>query len=678
LIEISLRQFASSLGPNIQSASAIARELGVKWPPPPTVSMRNLIRCAPNTFWQNFEQTQVIHQCASICTPRTVKDVVSIVTRAEANGQHVHAFGSSWSFSDCAMTPDVMVSTHMLNNPINTVQLAFNGTQPPNVFHTEAGITIRSLYLTLDQQSPPLALETMGGSSWQTVAGAVSTGTHGGDIFLPPIADCVLAIHLVGAGGTQYWIEPTAAITDKALLQKYVVPDIALQNIIYDDRWFNAVLVSLGCMGIIYAVVLRVRLQYNLIETTISTTWQSFKQGASAQLADKSSRFLQVAVNPYGDSNGNNLALVTTRKEGDISGLPGVQSPSSAVINALLGMCGDLLSADPLASLKLLMQVLQSGISSAYGQDLVKVINDILSSQIELRSVLTKDYANIMSAVWPVGSLGGISYKVMDLRYRPSIGPPDVDPPLVDQTGGYSIEMFFPVEGTGASFLGFVDELLSMVNAASSTFLAGYISVRFMSQTRAFLGMQQWPQTYSVEVSTLPGITGEWELLGDMLDLMYAFDGLPHWGQLLDIGQQRGYGDLYPNYRNWQQIYASLSNNFATRTFENALSSRWQLTAQRLVMNVQIKKLGGGGSQPLLIQVVVRDSISHGPLVGAQVAVVDPVSGKIKAGGTTNGQGTALLSYSECVDPETRAAQPCSGWVKLAGYQDAPMTISFV
>jgi hypothetical protein len=48
-----------------------------------------------------------------------------------------------------------------------------------------------------------LVLETMGGSSGQTLAGAISTGTHGGDIFMGPLADCVLAIHLVGAGGTQ-------------------------------------------------------------------------------------------------------------------------------------------------------------------------------------------------------------------------------------------------------------------------------------------------------------------------------------------------------------------------------------------------------------------------------------------------------------------------------------------
>jgi FAD/FMN-containing dehydrogenase len=62
-------------------------------------------------------------------------------------------------------------------------------------------MTIQDLHQRLDGMG--LVLETMGGSSGQTLAGAISTGTHGGDIFMGPLADCVLAIHLVGAGGTQ-------------------------------------------------------------------------------------------------------------------------------------------------------------------------------------------------------------------------------------------------------------------------------------------------------------------------------------------------------------------------------------------------------------------------------------------------------------------------------------------
>jgi hypothetical protein len=476
----------------------------------------------------------------------------------------------------------VLVDTRSLKKELPTLDPAFNGRQPPRVYHVEGGITIHELYTNLNNKVPPLALETMGGASGQTLAGAISTGTHGGDLFMPPIADSVLAIHLVAAGGIQYWIEPTAAITDKALLRQFVVPDIAPEHIVYDDKWFNAVLVSMGCMGIIYAVVLRVRPRYNLIETTIATTWQSFKQNVVEQLNDNSARFLQVAVNPYAGDDGNNVALVTTRREGDITGLQLV-SPPTGVVKALLTLIGDLLGKDLWQTLKILVDELGKALNdgkfgSATGI-LVDAINEILRNNAAgLRTVLEKDYSAIMSAAWPPGTVGDVSYRVMDVnRYRPPLGPSDVDSPAVDATGGYSIEMFFPAP----SSIAFVDALTNLVKAAANTFVAGYVGIRYMGQTRAFLGMQQWSQTCSVEISTLPGIQGEFALLSDMLDLMHAHGGIPHWGQLLDLNSQ-GHASIYPNFSKWREVYATLSNNFTARTFENDLSVRWKLTLPNL------------------------------------------------------------------------------------------------
>jgi len=160
-----------------------------------------------------------------------------------------------------------------------------------------------------------LALETMGGASGQTLAGAVSTGTHGGDKFLPPLADSVLALHLVGPGGDQYWVEPSEGITDPTLLRMEVAPEVAAEHVVYDDATFNACLVSLGCLGVVYAVVLGVRDAYDLVETTTTTTWREFKQDPGVFLDDRENRFLQVIVSPYPDAAGDNLCLVTTRSD---------------------------------------------------------------------------------------------------------------------------------------------------------------------------------------------------------------------------------------------------------------------------------------------------------------------------------------------------------------------------
>jgi hypothetical protein len=451
-----------------------------------------------------------------------------------------------------------------LNNDRPKLDLAFNGNQPPHVYHVEAGITIHQLYINLNDQG--LALETMGSASGQTLAGAVSTGTHGGDLFMPPLADSVLAIHLVAAGGIQYWIEPTAAITDKALLRQFVVPDIAPEHIIHDDNWFNAVLVSMGCMGIIYAVVLRVRPQYTLIETTIETTWQEFKQTALEKLNDTNIRFLQLLPNPYADDNGNNFVLVTTRREGLTTDVKPVSAPTG-VKDAI----GDLLN-----EIKFGLAV-DFALTNSGTIQLIDVFNEALDE--DKRKILEKHYSAVIKAAWPLGKVGDVSYKVMDrTRFRPPSGPPnDVNPPAVDDLGGYSIEMFFPAQNS----IAFVDALLDLVKAATNTFLFGYIGIRFMGQTRAFLGMQQWNQTCSVEVGTLPGIHGGYALLSDILDLMRAHGGVPHWGQLLDLHSQ-GHASIYPNFSKWREVYAALSNNFTARTFENDLSVRWKLTLPHL------------------------------------------------------------------------------------------------
>jgi hypothetical protein len=91
------------------------------------------------------------------------------------------------------------------------------------------------------------------------------------------------------------------------------------------------------------------------------------------------------------------------------------------------------------------------------------------------------------------------------------------------------------------------------------------------------LGMQQWNQTCAVEISVLQGVQNEKQLLTDILNMVYRYGGLPHWGQLIDSSNE-GNGNLYPRYSQWRQIYAKLSTNFSTRTFENALSARWYLT----------------------------------------------------------------------------------------------------
>ena len=113
----------------------------------------------------------------------------------------------------------------------------------------------------------------MGGSAGQTFAGAISTGTHGGDHQLPPIADTVEAIHLVTTRGRQLWIERDNGITDPAALVE-ALPDVEPH---YSTAIFNATLVAVGRMGIIYSLVVRVVEQFSLDQIIVPFTWTNWR-----------------------------------------------------------------------------------------------------------------------------------------------------------------------------------------------------------------------------------------------------------------------------------------------------------------------------------------------------------------------------------------------------------------
>jgi hypothetical protein len=84
----------------------------------------------------------------------------------------------------------------------------------------------------------PWGFQTLGGAGGQTVFNALTTGTHGGDIKFPPIADSVVALHLVADGGKHYWIEPGTPTDHTHKLQ--LTDDKKLKALYGNDRYLGA------------------------------------------------------------------------------------------------------------------------------------------------------------------------------------------------------------------------------------------------------------------------------------------------------------------------------------------------------------------------------------------------------------------------------------------------------
>ena len=152
---------------------------------------------------------------------------------------------------------------------------------PRFFFHVEAGITIGELGQLLNHQSPRLSLATIIGSSGTTLAGALSTATHGAEFNWPILADRVKAVHLVGPGGIQWWIEGSELIADPdKLLAAYpglhrdqIISGSTARYGIPPQDWLKAVVVSMGSIGVIYSVILEVVPLFGIREVVVQRTW---------------------------------------------------------------------------------------------------------------------------------------------------------------------------------------------------------------------------------------------------------------------------------------------------------------------------------------------------------------------------------------------------------------------
>ncbi|MBV8990143.1 MAG: FAD-binding protein, partial [Solirubrobacterales bacterium] len=211
--------------------------------------------------WKNHLGNQQIDPLR-IYAPGNINEVSEIVREAEAAGVTVRAVGSGHSWSDVALTRGFLLRTDGLAKPIPAgPDFLREDWRDRQLVQTETGIRIGELNAFLDGRG--LALSNMGGYDQQTMAGVISTSTHGSGITFGPLNDFVRSLDIVTAGGVVYRIEPTDGPTDRAA---YEAHHTGRRTLIQDDRWFDAVAVGMGCMGVICTVTLEVRPKYYLRE----------------------------------------------------------------------------------------------------------------------------------------------------------------------------------------------------------------------------------------------------------------------------------------------------------------------------------------------------------------------------------------------------------------------------
>ncbi|MGH3488201.1 MAG: D-arabinono-1,4-lactone oxidase [Actinopolymorphaceae bacterium] len=174
--------------------------------------------------WQNWAGT-VTSRPQRVCTPRDVGEVAALVAAAHRDGRRVKAVGAGHSFSPIATADDTLVRLDHLTG----VTQADVDTGLVTVL---AGTPLHRLNVLLDEAG--LAMSNLGDIDRQTVAGALSTGTHGTGARHPGLAAQVESLDLVCADGS---VRTCSARHE---------PDL-----------FAAARVGLGALGIVTAVTLR-------------------------------------------------------------------------------------------------------------------------------------------------------------------------------------------------------------------------------------------------------------------------------------------------------------------------------------------------------------------------------------------------------------------------------------
>lgn len=319
-----------------------------------------------------------------IVYPLTLQELIELCFERKP-AERLKAAGSHWALSPAAISDSTFIETNDPNNvfPVmgrtlrevvpncltNEALDFLGGESDPQFYfvHVETGKRVCQLYAELDAGDDangdslaryvqkhykgnkkflgPWAFQTLGGAGGQTVFGALTTGTHGGDFRLPPIADSVKALHLVTDGGLHYWIEPTDPSWLSPVHGVGVIPftaDDKLRDtygthitsrpfeIIRDDDVFNAVLMSAGRFGVVYSIVLQAVKPYNLHETRELGDWQDVKHHIAethntTDLYNK--RFLQIVVNVAPHANGTRNRCGITKRESKPLLLDGLVAP---------------------------------------------------------------------------------------------------------------------------------------------------------------------------------------------------------------------------------------------------------------------------------------------------------------------------------------------------------------
>ena len=141
--------------------------------------------------WRNWAGNQVAHPVA-MSSPRSVEEVSNAIISAQSQQHTVKCVGSGHSFTAAAVTQGHLLTLDKLTGIISIDRAR-------QLVKVKAGTTLSVLNDLLHAEG--LALPNLGDIAYQTVAGSISTSTHGTGVKLTGLAGQVRGFTLVTGQG---------------------------------------------------------------------------------------------------------------------------------------------------------------------------------------------------------------------------------------------------------------------------------------------------------------------------------------------------------------------------------------------------------------------------------------------------------------------------------------------
>ncbi len=454
--------------------------------------------------WRNHVGNQVCHP-RDIRMPESVDDIVAAVREAEADGTTIRAVGSGHAWSDIALTEGLLLRPHAMTGILPLDDGTLRPRQACNelLVRVLAGTTIRDLNDALDARG--LGLPNMGGYDAQTIAGVISTSTHGSGLSWGPFSDMVRSVDLVVSGGRQVRVEPAGGLTDPTRFNG--------ERLIQDDRTFDAAICGLGTLGIVTSLVLSVRERFFLNEVRTLSTWERERDrlGPHGPLADGD--HYELLLNPYPRRDGHHRLLVTRRTE----------CPDPA------RLAPDKKRRHPLIELQTRIPLTKRLLRWAARRQ-----PRVLACAFDgaLKAMQDDGYAAISYRVFNIGEANGV-------------------PAL-------SMELAVPLEG--GAHVQAVDRILEIAARERQRGLIHTvpIALRFTKASRAFASMMYGRDTMMIELILIDGTRGGTDLLETYERELADLGTRSHWGQYNALTPERVRA-AYPKLDEWLAVAADFN-----------------------------------------------------------------------------------------------------------------------